>query len=275
MRREGRELSLSSSWWYPLDISKCENTVDPLSSVITSSILRCWVCLRGNCLVCHTHTYVQVNLALILLGSDHWRRYPSRWLVNFFNDILVQKVLYFFFHFLPYAKRLSAWWLCDRLKVRVNFQINLNVCQLPNSFKSIFALFHKFFDVARVLRLFGFLWDCLAYMYHSQVLSILITQRWCGLCISLYELPRDNHFGLRLGERFKASQYGYEVCLIGSAVRLYLASCFCPSLWKHKLMLITLRIRPYVSTLIVILATIMSLFLGHAMCKIWISLYTK
>ena len=179
----------------------------------------------GYCLVCHTHTYVQANLALILLGSDHWRRYPSRWLVNFFNDILVQKVLYFFFHFFPYAKRLSAWWLCDGLKVRVNFQINLNVCQLPNSFKSIFVLFHKFFDVARVLRLFGFLLDCIAHMYHSQVLSILITQQWCGLCISLFELLRDNlHFGLRLGERFKAAQYGYEVCLIDSAVRLYLAS---------------------------------------------------
>ena len=40
-------------------------------------------------------------------------------------------------------------------------------------------------------------------------------------------------------------------------------------------MLISLRIRPYVSTLIVILATIMFLFLGHARCKIWISLYTN
>ena len=42
-----RELSLSSSWWYPLLISRWENTVDPLSSLTTSSIVGCWVCLRG------------------------------------------------------------------------------------------------------------------------------------------------------------------------------------------------------------------------------------
>ena len=42
------EFSLSSSWWSPLDISKCENTVDPLSSTFTtSSIVGCWVCLRS------------------------------------------------------------------------------------------------------------------------------------------------------------------------------------------------------------------------------------
>ena len=47
------------------------------------------------------------------------------------------------------------------------------------------------------------------------------------------------------------------------------------SLWLHKLMLIYLRIRPYESTRIDILATIMSLFLCHTTCNIWISLCTK
>ena len=41
------ELSLSSRLWYPLFISRCENTVEPLSSLTTSSIVGCCVCLRG------------------------------------------------------------------------------------------------------------------------------------------------------------------------------------------------------------------------------------
>ena len=139
-----------------MDISKCENTV--YDHVVYCGVLGV---SAGYCLVCHTHVCVQANLSLILLGIDHWRRYPSRWLVNFFYGILVQKVLYFFFHFLPYVKWLSAWWLSDGLKVRVNLQINLDFFYRPNSFKSVFVLFHTFFDVARVLRLFGFLWDAL------------------------------------------------------------------------------------------------------------------
>ena len=39
-------------------------------------------------------------------------------------------------------------------------------------------------------------------------------------------------------------------------------------------MLTSLRIRPYISTDIVILATRM-LFLSHTICNIWISLYTN
>ena len=43
--------------------------------------------------------------------------------VRQFNDWCSSSHLHFF---LPYTKWLSAWWLCDGLKIRVNIQINLN-----------------------------------------------------------------------------------------------------------------------------------------------------
>ena len=101
------ELFLSSSWWYPLLISRCENTVEPLSSLTTSFIVGCCVS-AGYCLICYTHVHVQAYLALIFLGSKNRWWHPSRWFVNFFDDVLIQRCCissFIFWHTLNDCRR--------------------------------------------------------------------------------------------------------------------------------------------------------------------------
>ena len=68
-----RELSFNSSWWYPFDKSKWKNTVEPPRSFTKSSMVGCWISLRGMVWFANSHVHVQSHLALNLklFGVDN------------------------------------------------------------------------------------------------------------------------------------------------------------------------------------------------------------
>ena len=82
------------------------------------------------------------------------------------------------------------------------------------------------------LQLFGFLWDCIAHMYHSQVLSILITQQRCGLCICLNKLLHDH-------PSFWSSK------LPGTGMMFVSLTAPYGFIWHLDFLIFTLSFRPY------------------------------
>ena len=69
-----RELSFNSPWWCPFDMSKWKNTVETPRSFKTTSMVGCWISLRGMVWFANSHIRVQSHLALILKFFGGWQR---------------------------------------------------------------------------------------------------------------------------------------------------------------------------------------------------------
>ena len=92
-----RELSFNLPWWCPFDMSKWKKTVETPRSFKTTSMVGCWISLRGMVWFANSHIRVQSHLPLILKffgGVDNGWWYLAYRLVHFFNDILFQWVFY-------------------------------------------------------------------------------------------------------------------------------------------------------------------------------------